>query len=167
MPKEPAQGAQVNRYHSFDAVGCKHCDDCDDAFLRCEARFEVVRLQVSRRLTEPAETSSRLLWVLLQDEQLQDNHACREEPPRSDEQCAHPEKQTNPGLSLLVKICRPHPGYTGTQNGCNNDERYQDRCKHRSSVPMNITRWPPPAHGVFLECEYDTSRPAERMPAGV
>ena len=166
MLKEPPQGAEVNGYHGCHPVGCQHCDDCGDAFLRGQAHYGVIR-QRSRRRQESLLSVTRVLRVLLQDEELEDNHACREEPPRSNEQCAHPENQTNPGLSLLVKIRRPHPGYTATQNGCNNDERYQERCEHRSSVPMNITRWPPPAHGVFLECEYDTSRRAERMPGGV
>ena len=161
-----SQRAQVDGRNGCHPLGRKHCDDCDDALLRAQARFEVVRQQVSLRLTEPAETSSRLLWVLLQDEQLEDNHACRQQPPSTNYQCNDPENQADSRLSLPVKVRRPHPGRAGKPNGCDDNEWNHYRCEHEQSLSMNITRWPPPVHEVFLECEYDTSRRAERMRGG-
>ena len=43
MLKEPAQSPQVNSYHGCHVVDCKHCDDCDDAFLRGQANHGVAQ----------------------------------------------------------------------------------------------------------------------------
>ncbi len=69
-------------------------------------------------------SATLVLRVFLQDEELEDNHACREEPPSPDDHCDKPKHKAEPLFATLVHVICPKPRCATKPYGCDDNKRH-------------------------------------------